>query len=377
LINIKGDELRKTVKRVAQAVATLTIALCLFVAFIYVSREGNTPPFLDGQGDPVAGSVAEMRWLSLGGVDQSVVIRGRSRNAPILIWLHGGPGFPETGLFRRYNAVLEEHFLVVYWTQRGAGRSYSPNIPRSSMTLPQFVDDLDELVIYLQGRFGQRAVVLAAHSWGTSIGVAYAQAHPDKVAAYVSIGQVVNTQEGELRSYRYALAQARERQDREGIEVLTQLGPPPYQQWQINAQRVWLERYGGGVFREPTSLYATLWDSLQEPEVTLYDLALLGPGTSFSQNALVAENALVDWPRRARSFAMPVFMISGRNDYMTDGRLAYDYFTQIEAPLKDFKWFEASAHSPMFEEADAFNAYFIENVLPLVHTQQSARVGTQ
>jgi proline iminopeptidase len=357
-------------RRCAQAVGALTIAVCLLAAFIYVSREGSTPPFLDRQGAPIAGSVAEMRWLNLGGLDQSVVIRGRSRHAPILIWLHGGPGFPETGLFRRHNAALEEHFLVVYWTQRGAGRSYSTSIPRRSMTLPQFLGDLDDLVAYLQDRFGQRPVVLAAHSWGTSIGVAYAQAHPDKVAAYVGIGQVVNTQEGEMRSYRYVLAQARERRDREGIDALTRLGPPPYQQWQINAQRVWLERYGGGVFRTPTSLYTTLWESVQEPEVTLYDLAMLGLGTNFSQHALVAENALVDWPRRARSFAMPVFMISGRDDYMTDGRLAYEYFTQIRAPLKDFKWFGASAHSPMFEEPKAFNAYIIDNVLPVMRAEQ-------
>ena len=188
----------RIVRRVLSIALICVGALALFV---WLTREGTTPQFTDAQGAPLAGSVAEMRWLNLGGVDQSVVIRGRRKSAPILVWIHGGPGFPETGMFRRHNASLEDHFVVVYWTQRGAGRSYSPSIQASSMTLQRFVADLDELIGYVHSRFGRRPVVLVGHSWGTSIGVAYAQRHPKKVAAYVGVGQVVNTQEGDQGAY--------------------------------------------------------------------------------------------------------------------------------------------------------------------------------
>ncbi len=43
-----------------------------------------------------------------------MMIRGRSRANPPLIRLSGGPGMPETGFLRFFNAALEDVFAVVY-----------------------------------------------------------------------------------------------------------------------------------------------------------------------------------------------------------------------------------------------------------------------
>ena len=48
------------------------------------------------------------------------------------VFLHGGPGTSEAPLFRHYNADLEREFLMVYWEQRGTGRSYRSSIPTAS-----------------------------------------------------------------------------------------------------------------------------------------------------------------------------------------------------------------------------------------------------
>ncbi|QXQ07340.1 lysophospholipase [Sphingosinicellaceae bacterium] len=55
--------------------------------------------------------------------------------------------------------------------------------------------------------------------------------------------------------------------------------------------------------------------------------------------------------RDATNFSMPVFIMAGRNDRNTDGQLQHEYFDRITAPAKRFTWFEASAHSPPFEQA--------------------------
>ena len=107
---------------------------------------GKTPPFRGPKGELVPGSIAEVEYLRLGGLDQWVMIRGESLANPPLILLHGGPGFSETRLFRHFNAPLEKSFTVVYWDQRGTGKSFDRKIPRSSMTVEQFIADLDELV---------------------------------------------------------------------------------------------------------------------------------------------------------------------------------------------------------------------------------------
>ena len=75
---------------------------------------GKTPPFRGPDGGVVPGSVAEVAYRRLGGVDQWVMIRGESVDNPPLILLHGGPGLSETGLFRYFNAPLETSFTVVY-----------------------------------------------------------------------------------------------------------------------------------------------------------------------------------------------------------------------------------------------------------------------
>ena len=109
-----------------------------------------------------------------------------------------------------------------------------------------------------------------------------------------------------------------------------------------------------------------LWTSYKASEMTLYDGIKYLPGQNFSQNALADENAKVDWLHAATRFQMPVFILTGRYDHNTDAALQHEYFEKITAPMKRFQWFENSAHSPPFEEPDAFNAYLIKQVLPVV-----------
>jgi hypothetical protein len=96
-----------------------------------VKHLGETRPFRGPDGRVVRGSIAEVNYLFLGGVDQWVLIRGESLTNPPLILLHGGPGFSETHFFRRFNAPPEKIFTIVYLDQRGSGKSFDRKINRS------------------------------------------------------------------------------------------------------------------------------------------------------------------------------------------------------------------------------------------------------
>jgi pimeloyl-ACP methyl ester carboxylesterase len=121
---------------------------------------GKTPPFRGPYGEILPGSIAEIRYLSLGGLDQWVMIRGEGLANPLLILLHGGPGFPEMRLFRSFNTPLEKDFTVVYREQRGTDKSFDRKIPESSLTVERFVSDLDELVDAMHKRFGKEKVAI-------------------------------------------------------------------------------------------------------------------------------------------------------------------------------------------------------------------------
>ena len=166
-----------------------------------VRRPGRTPPFRGPDGEVVPGSISEIAYRRLGGLAQWVMIRGQSIANPPLILLHGGPGFSETRFFRFFNAALETSFTVVYWDQRGAGKSFDPSIPRSSMTVEQFISDLDALVDAVRERLGKSKVAIFGHSWGSALGVLYAARFPEKVAAYVGSGQIGDWPAAEQASY--------------------------------------------------------------------------------------------------------------------------------------------------------------------------------
>ena len=90
--------------------------------------------------------------------------------------------------------TLEKHFIIIYWEQRGTGKSYSLSIPDSTMTIDQLKADTYELTRYLSQRFPGRKKYLAARSFGTIVGMQLVKEHPELFHAYIGISQIINPQ---------------------------------------------------------------------------------------------------------------------------------------------------------------------------------------
>src|SRR5690606_38739549 len=130
---------------------------------------------------------------------------GQNRNAPLLLFLHGGPGsvshlvmFQET-----VGRQLEEDFLVVYLHQRGTGKSSS--VPDSELTISAHIDDLVQVVDYLTERYNQEKVSLAGHSWGGMLAGHFAVSHSEKLEKLVLISTAMNVKALLRDSYEVAL----------------------------------------------------------------------------------------------------------------------------------------------------------------------------
>jgi proline iminopeptidase len=324
---------------------------------------GRTAPFKDAAGRPVPGSVAEAGFWRIGGIDQWVMVRGVSMDNPILLTVHGGPGSPETSLLRAFNSDLEQHFTVVYWDQRGAGRTYTKTTPPQSMTVERFVGDLDELVEQLSARFAKPKVALLGHSWGSALGVLYAARFPAKISVYVGVGQVADMAASEAASYDFALRKARERGRRKAIDQLVAIGPPPHSMKALTTQRRWLMTTGGA-FGPNLSLGRLIWRSISAPDASVLDLVRLLQGSSFSTRLLWPQLVQMNLERDVRRFEMPVFMALGRLDMQVVASVSAAYFEVIEAPHKELLWFENAAHMVPFEAPEAFNRFMIDKVRP-------------
>ncbi len=327
-----------------------------------MKRPEKTPPFRGPNGEPIPGSIAEIHYLRLGGLDQWVMMRGESLANPPLILLHGGPGFTETHFFRHFNAPLEKIFTVVYWDQRGAGKSFDRTIPESSMTVERFIADLDELVDAVCKRVGQNRVAIFGHSWGSVLGVLYAARFPDKVAAYVGSGQIGDWQAAESLSYAFALAEAQRRGNRKAIKELRAIGPPPYGAQDLWTERTWLQRFAGNLS------VRSLWELgrifFGGPESSIFDLPNILHGFRFSLDAMWDEVSQLNLIELAPVLHVPVYFFLGRHDHWVPPETSVAYFDALTAPSKKLVWFEASGHEPFVDEPDKFNAAMAELVRP-------------
>ena len=105
---------------------------------------------------------------------------GNPRGVPVL-FLHGGPGAGAGIVHRRF--FDPDFWRVVIFDQRGAGRS-RPMGSLARNTTPDLVDDIETLRRHLN----IDAWLLFGGSWGSTLALAYAQAHPDRVRGAVLRG---------------------------------------------------------------------------------------------------------------------------------------------------------------------------------------------
>lgn len=317
----------------------------------------------------LAGSIAETAYLRIGGIDQWLMIRGESVANPVLVLLHGGPGSPETSLFRYFNSSLEKSFTLVYWEQRGAGRSYSRDLQDKDMTIERFVADLDELVDAITQKLSKKRVVILGHSWGSALGTLYAARHPEKVCAYVGTGQIGDLQASELSSYAFVLEEAKRRNNRRALKQLDAIGKPPYTSKSVGVQRRWLMRFVG--LMRGKSFWQVFRVLRSSPESSLVLLPNTIRGVLFSLRTLWPQVSRLNLEIAAPELKMPVFFFIGRHDHQVAAETSAAYFAKLIAPAKELVWFEESAHMPPFEEADKFNAKLVELVAPAARATSS------
>ena len=341
--------------------------LMLVAVLLAWSYPGKPKPFVDQNGDPLAGAIAEKLYLNINGVEQGMFIKGKDVNNPVLLYLHGG--MPDYFLTEKYPTGLEEYFTVVWWEQRGSGMSYSPNIPPETMTLEQMIADTLALTNYLRQRFGQEKIYLMGHSGGTFIGIQAAARAPALYHAYIGVAQMANQHKSEKLAYDYMLAQFKANGNTKMVRKLTAAPvtmaggvPDAYRALRDPA----MHSLGIGTTHDMHSVITGIFlPSWQSHEYTLGEKIDLWRGKATSGIASLWDEMLAtDLSEQVTAFQLPVYFFSGIYDYTCNYSLAKDYFEKLQAPVKGFYTFSHSAHSPIFEEADRVRKILQEDVLP-------------
>lgn len=315
---------------------------------------------------PIAGerAIAAIERVTLGGFDQTILLRGHDVRKPVLLYLHGGPGGAQMPLAPFYSGELERHFVVVHWDQRGAGSSCA-RVDPATLTLERIVADTLELAAQLRARFGT-PLVLLGHSWGSLVGVLAVQQRPDLFAAYVGVGQLVNLRRNEELSYRWVLEEAKRRGDDDALAELEAIGAPPYaSQEGLRVQRGYLMRWGGSIHdleEARAALPALLFGREYTLGTRLRIFPCMNQSLEHMWDTILDRDLIAEVPR----LELPIVLLVGREDYNTPSELTAEWAQRLEAPALRVVWFDGVGHFLPIEDRAGFERALIEELPPLL-----------
>ncbi len=338
---------------------------------LFIISPGKLKPFINQEGQVLDGSISEKIFINIGGVKQGMFLRGKDTNNPVLLFVHGGPSFPEYFLVEKYPVGLEDHFTVCYWEQRGGGISFTPEVTLESMTLGQLASDAVEVTNYLRGRFNKERIYILAHSGGSAFAIQAVESYPQLYHAYIGIAQITRQAESETLCYKYMM----NRYLADGnSKMVAELKKYP-----ILEDDSLLLPFFNSVLRDKAQhdlgigtmhnmrsiikdVFLPVWTcrayTVRE-KVNIW----VSKFSFLKKTGLRREIIQADIPAQVPRLEIPVFFFSGKYDLTVNKDLSKEYLERVEAPVKGFYTFNESAHSPMFEEPQRLKEILIKNVL--------------
>ncbi len=287
------------------------------------------PPGRVDRSAPVASAEAGPRaqlpagsWESwdVNATEQWLLFRESPKPVGVLLFVHGGPGMPTSVLSSVFDAPYLEHFHVVHWDQRGAGRSSLPLPPLADLTVATYVGDAAVVTDGLRTRWPDLPLVVAGHSWGSIVAAELAAAHPEHVDHLVLMGTVVDVPAMQQLQFETLVAR--------GVPPQT-LGSPP---WDSLGKIIPVTRAiadaGGSLGSLEPEFGAMLEASV---DYTDDDRRAMGRGSQHTIEGLWPVVAAWRAPSADARFEMPVTFVHGAEDLSTPLSLVVDYHARIDA----------------------------------------------
>lgn len=335
----------------------LTGVLLVFAVVVIVTQKmASTPAIRDSNGKVVEGSIAELRKVELNGRSEWITLRGNDKNAPILLFLAGGPGGTQMAATRYELTELEKYFVVVNWDQPGSGKSRF-GIRKKEICKQTYIEDGIALTEYLKEQFGEEKIYLMGESWGSALGVFLINERPEYYAGFIGTGQMVDFEETEKLDYQKAMEIAKEREDEKMIQALKKQGEPLYEEGNIALLSSKYLNYLSSYMAENKEItnggYHTFRDMFAS-EYGLVDSVNFMLGLMDTFNKVYPELYDIDLREEYAKLSVPVYFFLGRHDINAPTDLAEEYYNILEAPKKELVWFEHSGHSPWLNETEKF-----------------------
>jgi pimeloyl-ACP methyl ester carboxylesterase len=285
-------------------------------------------------------------------------VRGQDIRKPVLLYLHGGPGEANGPLlFQAYvGPELEKHFVVAYLHQRNT--CISPVAPATTLTVGQFVQDVDQVVDFLRDKFKKDKILLLGHSFGGGLGCLYLLKHQNKVEKFVSAGGAFSTSVIEENGYQVTMEMARKANDQDALDRLKTLGPPPYKMfmqgmvWRMLAMKLLAEKHEAMDRNLDMSKVISITGiDKTDPEWMKKSMTVA--------HTMWTELGTVNIEDRVKNITVPLLLITGAKDIMVPFRILKKGYENYGGP-KEYVILEKSNHMMFVDQPDLFVSKVVE-----------------
>lgn len=288
-------------------------------------------------------------YVSIRGTEHYLLHYRSKAEDPVLLFLHGGPGQSETMLAYRVEEYQERKYNIVYYDQRGAGKTYLKN-KKDKPDTETLKNDLLEIVQYLKKLYRKEKIGILGHSWGSVLGSMFALEHPEHTLCYIGCGQLINTQENERIGYaklKEAITMSKNKKDYARLQNLGEYPLDYFDKdvfWKMGRMRSLQGKYDLGlrIDGKMVSLF------LKSPIIGWKDILPFLTGMMVSSRVM-DELMRFDLRQMGCTYDVPVYYVLGEKDQQTPVEIGIAYFNEIKAPVKKLYVVKDAGHVSMID----------------------------
>ena len=295
----------------------------------------------------------------INGIRQYIQIRGADKKAPLMLFLHGGPGGSMAGLCHVMQPEWEHHFTVVNWDQRNACKTYLANKSNAaaisqSGTLEDYMADIDAVIAYLHTVYDFEKIILMGFSWGSLIGAEYAKRHGETVSHYIGVGQFIHYIDGLHYSCEWLRKVVKDAPaDVKKINAFENSIPDPPQMTPAFMNSLQGFSMLGAKYIAKDGRAFPIKSLLTSPFLRFGEKMAMVHGNPKLFSGTYQTMLSHDF-RNNLHFDMPVLFVSGDEDFVCPNELLAQHFGQITAPQKKNVVISKATHTCFYDQPTAF-----------------------
>lgn len=298
--------------------------------------------------------ISKLVTYTLGGYPQKVLIEGRHKQLPILLFLHGGPGFPPPFCVgsRGMEPEITQQYIAVYWDQLGCGINNFKIDHRFG--IEDFVNMTTELVLELKKEFPDNPLTIFGTSWGSILAALTVIRVPRLIACVKIYGQILGHLWFNEEVFHTLLEAPLPNKKRKRLEQVEKAGSHSFQD--IKFISTLIQKYTDGFLsrnNKNLSFVKLTKQFLGSPDYSLKDCWALFYNGYINSQRLLEELIEIDLSDTLSKVSVPYRILQGELDITTSTKTITAFMKESNNLFLSLRVLPNSAHIPTLKAMDA------------------------